>query len=141
MDESSESFRLEGWGYVISLLNNLMGNFPIEDIFYDEKMQKLKFFDMCQEIQRGAGILKLFKFIYFGTGYLSLTKKKKLNRLQVLSRDSVTVSVEAVVYYRVSNPTMAVSNNHHITSVLKLCKDARMRYINKPEMDLFNEPS
>ena len=41
MDESSESFRLEGWGYVISLLNNLMGNFPIEDIFYDEKMQKL----------------------------------------------------------------------------------------------------
>ena len=29
--------------------------------------------------------------------------------VQVLSRDSVTVSVEAVVYYRVSNPTMAVS--------------------------------
>ena len=28
--------------------------------------------------------------------------------VQVLSRDSVTVSVEAVVYYRVSNPTMAV---------------------------------
>ena len=28
--------------------------------------------------------------------------------MQVLSRDSVTVSVEAVVYYRVSNPTMAV---------------------------------
>ena len=26
--------------------------------------------------------------------------------LQVLSRDSVTVSVDAVVYYRVSNPTM-----------------------------------
>ena len=30
---------------------------------------------------------------------------------QVLSRDSVTVSVEAVVYYRVSNPTMAVSDH------------------------------
>ena len=30
---------------------------------------------------------------------------------QVLSRDSVTVSVEAVVYYRVSNPTMAVSSD------------------------------
>ena len=28
--------------------------------------------------------------------------------IKVLSRDSVTVSVEAVVYYRVSNPTMAV---------------------------------
>ena len=31
---------------------------------------------------------------------------------EVLSRDSVTVSVEAVVYYRVSNPTMAVRNKH-----------------------------
>ena len=28
---------------------------------------------------------------------------------QVLSRDSVTVSVDAVVYYRVSNPTMVKS--------------------------------
>ena len=30
--------------------------------------------------------------------------------VQVLSRDSVTVSVDAVVYYRVSNPTMATNN-------------------------------
>lgn len=30
--------------------------------------------------------------------------------IQVLSRDSVTVSVDAVVYYRVSNPTMATNN-------------------------------
>jgi erythrocyte band 7 integral membrane protein len=30
--------------------------------------------------------------------------------VQVLSRDSVTVSVEAVVYYRVSNPTLATNN-------------------------------
>ena len=29
---------------------------------------------------------------------------------QVLSRDSVTVTVDAVVYYRVSNPTMATNN-------------------------------
>ena len=29
---------------------------------------------------------------------------------KVLSRDSVTVSVDAVVYYRVSNPTMATNN-------------------------------
>ena len=28
---------------------------------------------------------------------------------QVLSRDSVTVSVDAVVYYRVSNPTMVMT--------------------------------
>ena len=26
--------------------------------------------------------------------------------MQVLSRDSVTVAVDAVIYYRVSNPTM-----------------------------------
>ena len=30
--------------------------------------------------------------------------------VQVLSRDSVTVTVDAVVYYRVSNPTMATNN-------------------------------
>ncbi len=30
--------------------------------------------------------------------------------MQVLSRDSVTVTVDAVVYYRVSNPTMATNN-------------------------------
>ena len=29
---------------------------------------------------------------------------------KVLSRDSVTVTVDAVVYYRVSNPTMATNN-------------------------------
>ena len=29
---------------------------------------------------------------------------------QILSRDSVTLSVDAVVYYRVSNPTMATNN-------------------------------
>ena len=29
---------------------------------------------------------------------------------EVLSRDSVTVTVDAVVYYRVSNPTMATNN-------------------------------
>ena len=29
---------------------------------------------------------------------------------QMLSRDSVTVTVDAVVYYRVHNPTIAVSN-------------------------------
>ena len=29
---------------------------------------------------------------------------------EVLSRDSATVTVDAVVYYRVSNPTMATNN-------------------------------
>lgn len=38
-------------------------------------------------------------------------EKGKLNIFcKVLSRDSVTVTVDAVVYYRVSNPTMATNN-------------------------------
>ena len=32
------------------------------------------------------------------------------NTLKILSRDSVTVTVDAVVYYMVHNPTIAVSN-------------------------------
>lgn len=41
--------------------------------------------------------------------------------LQVLTKDSVTVSVDAVVYYRVSNPTVSVANvenAHHSTRLL-----------------------
>ncbi len=40
---------------------------------------------------------------------------------QVLTRDSVTVSVDAVVYYRVSNATISVANvenAHHSTRLL-----------------------
>ena len=39
-------------------------------------------------------------------------------RVQVLTKDSVTVSVDAVVYYRVSNATVSVANvenAHHST--------------------------
>ncbi len=40
---------------------------------------------------------------------------------QVLTKDSVTVSVDAVVYYRVSNATVSVANvenPHHSTRLL-----------------------
>ena len=40
------------------------------------------------------------------------------NPFQVLTKDSVTVSVDAVVYYRVSNATVSVANvenAHHST--------------------------
>ena len=40
---------------------------------------------------------------------------------KILSRDSVTVSVDAVVYYRVSNATVSVANvenAHHSTRLL-----------------------
>lgn len=44
-----------------------------------------------------------------------------LPSLQVLTKDSVTVSVDAVVYYRVSNATVSVANvenAHHSTRLL-----------------------
>lgn len=40
---------------------------------------------------------------------------------QILTKDSVTVSVDAVVYYRVSNATVSVANvenAHHSTRLL-----------------------
>ena len=43
---------------------------------------------------------------------------EKLTCDQVLTKDSVTVSVDAVVYYRVSNATVSVANvenAHHST--------------------------
>ncbi len=44
-----------------------------------------------------------------------------LRHIQVLTKDSVTVSVDAVVYYRVSNATVSVANvenAHHSTRLL-----------------------
>ena len=44
-----------------------------------------------------------------------------LGSVQVLTKDSVTVSVDAVVYYRVSNATISVANvenAHHSTRLL-----------------------
>ena len=46
-------------------------------------------------------------FIVLILGRFSVTF---VTMFQVLSRDSVTVTVDAVVYYRVSNPTMATNN-------------------------------
>ena len=51
--------------------------------------------------------------------------------VQVLTKDSVTVSVDAVVYYRVSNATISVANvenAHHSTrSVLGFVKQYRFQ--------------
>jgi len=51
---------------------------------------------------------------------MSLTCSDARNA-QVLTKDSVTVSVDAVVYYRVSNATVSVANvenAHHSTRLL-----------------------
>ena len=45
--------------------------------------------------------------------------------MQVLTKDSVTVSVDAVVYYRVSNATVSVANvenAHHSTRYEAACE-------------------
>ena len=49
---------------------------------------------------------------------ISILSLSKMNEYQVLTKDSVTVSVDAVVYYRVSNATVSVANvenAHHST--------------------------
>ena len=49
---------------------------------------------------------------------ISILSFSKMNEYQVLTKDSVTVSVDAVVYYRVSNATVSVANvenAHHST--------------------------
>ena len=49
--------------------------------------------------------------------------------LQVLSRDSVTVSVDAVVYYRVSNPTMATNNIEDYSHSTRLLAATTLRNV------------
>ena len=50
-----------------------------------------------------------------------INRDNYLEHNQVLTKDSVTVSVDAVVYYRVSNATVSVANvenAHHSTRLL-----------------------
>ena len=49
------------------------------------------------------------------------TSKMKVPPQEILTKDSVTVSVDAVVFYRVSNATISVANvedSHHSTRLL-----------------------
>jgi len=53
-----------------------------------------------------------------------------MNEYQVLTKDSVTVSVDAVVYYRVSNATVSVANvenAHHSTRLYLYVKSYFLR--------------
>lgn len=50
-----------------------------------------------------------------------MEERHQLIILQVLTKDSVTVSVDAVVYYRVNNATISIANvenAHHSTRLL-----------------------
>lgn len=60
------------------------------------------------------------KKIIFIILYFVYNKYFQIN-LQVLTKDSVTVSVDAVVYYRVNNATISIANvenAHHSTRLL-----------------------
>ena len=50
---------------------------------------------------------------------------------KVLTKDSVTVSVDAVVYYRVSNATVSVANVENGNTIIKT------RFINVPQACIF----
>ena len=51
-------------------------------------------------------------------------------RVQVLTKDSVTVSVDAVVYYRVSNATISVANVEDAHSSTRSAGNATMQCLN-----------
>ena len=69
-------------------------------------------------------VMWFFSFSFFIFGHFSFKMFRSLIYiwcLQVLTKDSVTVSVDAVVYYRVSNATVSVANvenAHHSTRLL-----------------------
>ena len=63
-------------------------------------------------------ILNIELSAYFKKPSVINKAHSSLTVLQVLTKDSVTVSVDAVVYYRVSNATISVANvenAHHST--------------------------
>ena len=49
---------------------------------------------------------------------------------EILTRDSVTVSVDAVVYYQVSNPLAAICNNDDYNRSTRLLAATTLRYYN-----------
>ena len=48
---------------------------------------------------------------------------------EILTRDSVTVSVDAVVYYQVSNPLAAVCNNVDYNRSTRLLAATTLRFV------------
>src|SRR6218665_3211164 len=49
--------------------------------------------------------------------------------LQILSKDSVTVAVDAVVYYRVSNATVSVTNVEDVNRSTRLLAQTTLRNV------------
>ena len=49
--------------------------------------------------------------------------------VQILSKDSVTVAVDAVIYYRIHNPTMAITNVEDVHRSTRLLAQTTLRNI------------
>lgn len=49
--------------------------------------------------------------------------------LQILTKDSVTISVDGVVYYRVQNATLAVANITNADSATRLLAQTTLRNV------------
>ena len=57
---------------------------------------------------------------------------------QNVLRDSVTISVDAVVYYQVSNPLSAICNNDDYNRSTRLLAQTTLRLENVKAVDLHN---
>ncbi len=65
---------------------------------------------------RFACLLGIFLLSAFLSNFSDCYGNKKVNPQEILTKDSVTVTVDAVMYYRVSNPTLSVINVENVTN-------------------------
>ena len=52
-----------------------------------------------------------------------------IHTLQILTKDAVTVAVDAVVYYRVRNPTVAITNVEDANRSTRLLAQTTLRNV------------
>jgi len=57
------------------------------------------------------------------------TERSVVDDLQILSKDSVTVAVDAVVYYRVSNATISITNVEDANRSTRLLAQTTLRNV------------
>lgn len=75
--------------------------------------------------------------MFYERAFLTVILKKELagrhkitfSTLQILTKDSVTVSVDGVVYYRVQNATLAVANITNADSATRLLAQTTLRNV------------
>ncbi|KJH42686.1 SPFH/Band 7/PHB domain protein [Dictyocaulus viviparus] len=124
-----------GWMFMFFSWFCVLASFPIS-ICFCIKMSYFRFYDVVQEYERavifrlgrligggarGPGIFFVLPCIESYTKVDLRTVSFNVPPQEILTKDSVTTSVDAVVYYRVSNATVSVANvenAHHSTRLL-----------------------